>query len=56
MVFFLKRGQVSTGKPASDYTVGESVFLNVNGVSTEFFVVHQGNPDASIYDTSCNGT
>ena len=44
------------GKPASDFAIGDSVFLNVNGVPTEFLVVHQGNPDAALYDASCEGT
>lgn len=35
--------------------VGSSVFMNVNGVRTEFLVVHQGLP-SSAYDSSCNGT
>ncbi len=56
-VFFTKRGTPpSLGKKASDYAVGESVFLPINGTNTEFLVVHQGNPDSSIYDGSCNGT
>ena len=44
-----------------DYTrigtlaVGSSVFMNVNGVRTEFLIVHQGIPSAD-YDVSCNGT
>lgn len=41
---------------ASDLAVGSSVFLNVGGASKEFLVVHQGLPDTSIYDSSCNGT
>lgn len=41
--------------PLSDLGVGSSVFLNVNGASTEFLVVHHGNPDTSIYDSSCDG-
>ena len=45
----------SVGKLASDYAVGESVFLNVNGVSREFLVVHQGVP-SEMYDVSCYGT
>lgn len=36
--------------------VGTSVFMNVDGIRTEFLVIHHGNPDTSIYDTSCNGT
>lgn len=43
------------GKKASDYDVGESVFLNVNGVKKEFLVVNQGIP-SSLYDASCDGT
>ena len=36
--------------------VGSTVQLNVNRTPTNFLVVHQGNPDPSIYDESCNGT
>lgn len=36
--------------------VGQSVYLNVNGAATEFLIVHQGNPDSSLYDGSCDGT
>ena len=46
---------LSAGKRASDYAVGDSVFLPVNGTNTEFIVVHQGNPDSSIYSTTFNG-
>ena len=47
----------STGKQLGDYTVGESVFLNVNGTAREFLVVNQGIPSASsLYDNSCDGT
>ena len=45
----------SSSKKASDYAVGESVFLNVNGFKKEFRVVSQGLP-SSMYDSSCNGT
>ena len=55
-VFFKRRGEVVlTGKLASDYSVGESVFLNVNGVLKEFVIVHQGLP-SNKYDSSCEGT
>ena len=37
-------------------SVGSIVQLNVNGKATNFIVVHQGNPNTSIYDSSCNGT
>ena len=35
--------------------VGSSVYTSVNGVRTEFLVVHQGLP-SSMYDASCDGT
>lgn len=55
-VLFTRRGAApSLGKLASDYAVGDSVFLPVNNVNTEFLVVHQGNPDSSIYSTTFNG-
>ena len=45
------------GIPAGDLAVGNSVFLDVNGVSTEFIVVNQGIPSkSSQYDSSCDGT
>lgn len=36
--------------------VGSTVQLNVNGTPTNFLVMHQGNPDPSMYDESCSGT
>ena len=47
---------ISFGTPVGELAVGSSVFMNVGGVRTEFIVVHQGNPDSSLYDVSCNGT
>lgn len=57
-VLFTRRGEPPVlGKALSDYAVGESVFLDVNGISTEFLVVNQGVPRGStLYDASCNGT
>lgn len=55
-VFFTRRGKPPVlGKRASDYSIGESVVLTVNGEDREFLVVHQGNPDTSVYDASCDG-
>lgn len=55
-VFISKQLTVpSLGKALSDYAVGESVFIPVNGVQTEFLVVNQGIP-SSVYDGSCDGT
>jgi hypothetical protein len=50
------RQYLSGGTPISELSVGDSVYMNVNGVSKEFLVIHQGNPDSSIYDSSCDGT
>lgn len=49
-------GDQSNALVLGSIEIGSSVTLNVNGVSTEFTVVHQGIPDATIYDSSCNGT
>lgn len=55
-VFISKQLTVpSLGKALSDYAVGESVFLNVNGALKEFLVVNQGLP-STVYDSSCDGT
>jgi hypothetical protein len=55
-VFFKRRGAVSyLGKRASDYAVGESVFLMESNSPVEYLVVHHGLPSA-MYDNSCNGT
>lgn len=44
------------GISARDLAVGNSVFLNVNGVKTEFLVVNHGIPGgSSLYDASCDG-
>ena len=42
--------------PVGELTVGTSVYMNVNGVRTEFIVVHQGNPDSNWYTAGGNGT
>ena len=50
--------------PIGNLPIGASVFMNVNGVRTEFLVVQQGKPSGSwswgdetySYDSSCNGT
>lgn len=56
-VFLTGAGCPPKSKLASDYAVGESVFLNVNGTAREFLVVNQGIPsDSSLYNSSCDGT
>ena len=47
---------ISFGTPVGEQEVGESVYMNMNGVSTEFIVVQQGKPDADTYDSTCIGT
>lgn len=39
----------------STLNVGDSVFCKEDGVDTEYLLVHKGNPDTSMYDSSCNG-
>lgn len=35
--------------------MGDSVFCKEDGVDAEYLLVHKGNPDATMYDASCNG-
>ena len=57
-----KVGSNPPPQPISALAVGSSVFLKTYdpvleyNVDTEFVIVHQGNPDSSIYDSSCDGT
>lgn len=39
----------------STLTVGSSVYVNENGTPAEYLVVHQGLPDITLYDSSCDG-
>lgn len=58
--FYYNAGTGSFGIPGARYVtsvpVGNSVYCEENGTRTEFIVVHQGNPDTSMYDSSCDGT
>ena len=47
---------IAFGTPIGSLAVGTSVFFNYEGSQEEFIVVHQGNPDTSKYNESCNGT
>ena len=44
------------GTLVQDLTVGTIININENGTPIEYIVVHQGNPDDSLYNTSCDGT
>lgn len=46
----------SSGKKLSDLPVGSLLKLAENGVPQQYIIVNQGNPDATLYDASCNGT
>ncbi|MBQ9961436.1 MAG: hypothetical protein IJP00_05965 [Firmicutes bacterium] len=41
--------------PISTLPVGSSVYMYIDGLATEFIVIQQGNPNTSVYDSSCNG-
>jgi hypothetical protein len=47
---------MSGGTPVGDLPVGASVYMAVNGVPTEFLIIHQGLPRSADYDSSCDGT
>lgn len=36
--------------------VGTKVKIPINGTLTNFIIVHKGNPNTQMYDTSCDGT
>ena len=55
----LPRKSIKASFPGTEIgliSVGSSVYMNVDGVRKEFLIVHHGNPDTNIYDSSCNGT
>lgn len=43
-------------KKLSEYPVGSIVYLPESGKNVEYIVVHQGKPNSSSYDSSCDGT
>ena len=49
------RKNITFSTPVNNLSVGNSVYMNVNGVRTEFLIIHKGNPDTSLYDSSCDG-
>lgn len=44
------------GGTLGSYDVGKTIKIAVDGKDYDWLVVHQGVPDAGIYDASCNGT
>ena len=55
-VFDHKAWAGQSGPVYGDLAVGDITQLKVDGVLTDFIVVHQGNPSSAIYDASCDGT
>lgn len=46
---------IKFGTPISELAIGSTIYMNVDGNRVPFTIVHKGNPDASIYDSSCDG-
>ena len=44
------------GSAAGDLLVGQTVAIKESGTPIPYLVIHQGNPDAGLYDASCEGT
>lgn len=49
-------GPTPGGSAAGDLLVGQTVAIKESGTPIPYLVVHQGNPDAGLYDASCDGT
>lgn len=49
-------GPTPGGTTAGDLLVGQTVAIKESGTPIPYLVVHQGNPDAGLYDASCEGT
>ena len=49
-------GPTPGGSTAGDLLVGQMVAIKESGTPIPYLVVHQGNPDAGLYDASCEGT
>jgi hypothetical protein len=48
------------GTRISELSVGDSVYMNFSygsgiPIPTEFLIIHKGNPDSAVYDSSCDG-
>lgn len=52
----VRREDIPVGDAVGELPVGSEIQLNENGVPVPYIIVHQGNPDASMYDASCAGT
>ena len=43
-------------RPISELSVGDIVKVKESGTDVDYIIVQQGNPDATLYDASCDGT
>ena len=51
-----KVGSNPPPQPISNLAVGNIVKVKESGTDVDYIIVQQGNPDATMYDASCNGT
>ena len=51
-----KVGSPPPPKPISNLAVGDIVKVKESGTDIDYIIVQQGNPDATMYDASCDGT
>lgn len=42
-------------QPISNFAVGDIVKIKESGADVDYIIVHQGNPDTTLYDASCDG-
>lgn len=42
--------------PITELAAGDTFTIEEDGSPVEYIVIHQGNPDPDMYDTSCDGT
>lgn len=56
MIYNLPRVKLRRTFLAASLDIGGVVKLMDSGVATEYVAVHQGIPDSTLYDSSCNGT
>lgn len=42
-------------RPISNFAVGDIVKIKESGADVDYIIVHQGNPDTTLYDASCDG-
>ena len=43
-------------RPINELSVGDIVKVKESGTDVDYIIVQQGNPDATMYDASCDGT